>query len=77
MSNDLGLSFHATAGWFSAVKRPSYVFGMAIHRCYISDDKVSLQAIQYPPANKVIAAALPDPGSVVSGEFAELHQCAL
>ncbi len=87
MSNDLGLSFHATAGWFSAVKRPSYVFvsvthahaaslpaalGMAIRRCYISDDKVSTQAIQYPPATKVIAAALPDPGSVMSGEFGEI-----
>lgn len=87
MSNDLGLSFHATAGWFSAVKRPSYVLvsvtnahaatlpaalGMAIRRCYISDDKVSTQAIQYPPATKVIAAALPDPGSVMSGEFGEI-----
>jgi len=87
MSNDLGLSFHATAGWFSAVRRPSYVFvsltnahaatlpaslGMAIRRCYISDDKVSIQAVQYPPATKVIAAALPDPGSVMSGEFGEI-----
>lgn len=87
MSNDLGLSFQATAGWFSAVKKPSYVFvsvtkahaaalpaalGMAIRRCYISDDKVSTQAIQYPPATKVIAAALPDPGSVMSGEFGEI-----
>ena len=87
MSNDLGLSFQATAGWFSADKKPSYVFvsvknahatalpaalGMAIRRCYISDDKVSTQAIQYPPATKVIAAALPDPGSVMSGEFGEI-----
>ncbi|MDH6185309.1 Hachiman antiphage defense system protein HamA [Polaromonas sp. CG_23.6] len=87
MSNDLGLSFHATAGWFSAVKRPSYVFvsvtnahaaalptalGMAIRRCYISDDRVNIQAIQYPPATQVIAAALPDPGSVMSGEFGEI-----
>lgn len=87
MSNDLGLSFHGTAGWFSSVKRPSYVFvnvtrehaaafpsalGMAIRRCYISDEKVSTQAIQYPPATRVIAAALPDPGSVMSGEFGEI-----
>lgn len=87
MSNDLGFSFHAAAAWFSAVKRPSYVFvsvtpahaaalpatlGMVIRRCYISDDKVSTQAILYPPATNVIAAALPDPGSVMSGEFGEI-----
>jgi hypothetical protein len=87
MSDDLGLSFYATAGWFSAVKQPSYVFvsvthahaamlpaslGMAIRRCYISDDRVSTQAIHFPPATKVIAAALPDPGSVMAGEFGEI-----
>lgn len=87
MSNDLGLSFQAASGWFSAEKRPSYVFvsvtdahaaalpaalGMAIRRCYISDERVSTQAIHYPPAARVIAAALPDPGSVMSGEFGEI-----
>jgi hypothetical protein len=87
MNTDLGFSFHAAAGWFSSEKRPSYVFvsvapahaaaipatlGMAIRRCYISDDKVSTQALHYPPATKVIAAALPDPGSVMSGEFGEI-----
>lgn len=87
MSNDLGFSFHATAGWFCTVKQPTHVFvslipahaaalpaalGMAIRRCYISDDKVSTQAILYPPATKVIAAALPDPGSVMAGEFGEI-----
>jgi hypothetical protein len=87
MSNDLGLPYSATAGWFSAHKTPSYVFvsvtkehatalpaalGMAIRRCYISDDKVSTQAVHYPPATNVIAAALPDPGSVMSGEFGEI-----
>jgi len=87
MSNDLGLSFQATAGWFSAAKTPSYVLvsltqahaaalpavlGLAIRRCYISDDKVRTQSIEYPPATRVIAAALPDPGSVMSGEFGEI-----
>lgn len=87
MSDDLGLSFQVTAGWFSAEQRASYRFisvtsaqatalptalGMAIRRCYISDEKVSTQAIKYPPATKVIAAALPDPGSVMSGEFGEI-----
>lgn len=87
MSNELGLSFHATVEWFSVIKKPSYVFvsvthahaaalpaalGMAIRRCYISDDKVSTQATKYPPATKVIAAALPDPGSVMSCEFGEI-----
>jgi hypothetical protein len=87
MSDDLGVSFHAAAGWFSAKKMPSYIFvdvapihaaalpatlGTAIRRCYISDDKVSTQAVHYPPATKVIAAALPDPGSVMSGEFGEI-----
>lgn len=87
MTNDLGLSFQATAEWFSTVKKPSYVFvsvphahatdlpaalGMAIRRCYISDDKVRAQAIHHPPATKVIAAALPDPGSVMAGEFGEI-----
>lgn len=87
MSDDLGLSFQATAGWFSAEQKASYrlisvtpakatalpnALGMAIRRCYISDEKVSTQAIKYPPATKVIAAALPDPGSVMSGEFGEI-----
>lgn len=87
MSNDLGISFHAAAAWFSAVKMPSYVFvsvipayaatiptalGTAIRRCYISDDKVNTQASYYPPATRIIAAALPDPGSVMSGEFGEI-----
>lgn len=87
MSSDLGLSYQATAGWFSTVRKPSYVFvsvtkaqaialpavlGLAIRRSYISDDKVATQAIFYPPATNVIAAALPDPGSVMSGEFGEI-----
>lgn len=87
MSDDLGLSFQATLGWFSVEQKASYRFvsvtpaqatelpnalGMAIRRCYISDEKVSTQAIKYPPATKVIAAALPDPGSVMSGEFGEI-----
>lgn len=87
MSDDLGLSFQATTGWFSAEQKASYrlisvppaqatalptALGMVIRRCYISDEKVSTQAIKYPPATKVIAAALPDPGSVMSGEFGEI-----
>lgn len=87
MSDDLGLSFQAASGWFSVEQKASYRFvsvkpaqatalttnlGMAIRRCYISDEKVSTQAIKYPPATKVIAAALPDPGSVMSGEFGEI-----
>lgn len=87
MSDDLGISFQATAGWFSAEQKASYRFisvtpdqatalpnalGLAIRRCYISDERVSTQAIKYPPATKVIGAALPDPGSVMSGEFGEI-----
>lgn len=87
MSDDLGLSFQVTAGWFSAELKASYRFvrvtptqaaalpsalGMTIRRCYISDEKVNTQAVKYPPATKVISAALPDPGSVMSGEFAEI-----
>ena len=87
MNDDLGISFHAAAGWFSAQQKASYrlvsvtptqaaalpnVLGMAIRRCYISDERVNIQAIKFPPATKVIAAALPDPGSVMSGEFGEI-----
>lgn len=87
MSDDLGLSFKTTADWFSVEQKVSYRFisvtpaqatalptalGMAIRRCYISDEKVSTQAIKHPPATKVIAAALPDPGAVMSGEFGEI-----
>lgn len=87
MSDDLGISFQASASWFSTEQNISYrrirvtpeqaaalptALGMAIRRCYISDETVSTQAIKYPPATTVIAAALPDPGSVMSGEFGEI-----
>lgn len=60
--DDLGLSFQATAGWFSAEQKASYRFigvtpaqatalptalGMAVRRCYISDEKVSMLIHQY------------------------------
>jgi hypothetical protein len=86
MSDDLGLSFQATAAWFPIDKQPSHVrisvtaaqaaalpaaLGVALRRCYLTDERVNMQSAQFPPT-QVIAAGLPNPGSTMAGDFGEI-----
>lgn len=49
------------------------VMGLAVRRCYISDEAVRKHAIENGlTQEEIIAAALPDPGPVMAGDFGEL-----
>lgn len=88
MSDDIGLSFAATASWFPTEPRPPHVFirvtqaqakawpatfGLALRRCYLSDSVVDAKAKEHTlPQTTVIAAGLPDPGATMAGEFGEI-----
>lgn len=86
MNDDLGLSFEATKAWFPIQKQPSHIFvrltatqvaalpavlGMALRRCYLTDERVNAQSAQF-PHTKVIAAGLPDRGATMAGDFGEI-----
>lgn len=88
MSDDLGFDFATAAPWFPHETDDPYVLvrvsdthakawssalGLTVRRCFISDSLVSAQAASQNVAEKdVIAAALPDPGAVMSGDFGEI-----
>lgn len=86
MSDDLGLSFTATKTWFHVENMPSHVsirvtaeqaaalpaaMGMALRRCYLTDERVNAQGAQFPHTT-VIAAGLPDRGATMAGDFGEI-----
>lgn len=86
MTDDLGLSFEATKAWFPVENQPSHVFirltamqastlpqvlGMALRRCYLTDERVDAQGTQF-PHTMVIAAGLPDRGATMAGDFGEI-----
>lgn len=86
MSDDLGLSFQATSAWFPVNKQPSHVrititaaqaaalpgaLGLALRRCYLTDERVNTQGAKFPPT-QVIAAGLPSPGATMAGDFGEI-----
>ena len=86
MSDDLGLSFQATAAWFPIDKQSSHVrisvtaaqaaalpgaLGMALRRCYLTDERVNAQSAHFSPT-QVIAAGLPSPGATMAGDFGEI-----
>jgi hypothetical protein len=88
MSDDIGLSFAATASWFPTEPQPKHVFiritqaqakawpgtlGLALRRCYLSDSVVNAKAKEHTLLHTtVIAAGLPDPGSTMAGDFGEI-----
>lgn len=86
--DDLEFNFAAAAPWFPHDRDDPYVLvrvsephakswaaalGLPVRRCFVSDSIVSSQsAALNVSAKNVIAAALPDPGAVMSGDFGEL-----
>lgn len=86
--DDLDFDFATAAPWFPHEKDDPYVLvrvneahakawaaalGMPVRRCFVTDSIVSAQSATLKvSAKNVIAAALPDPGPVMSGDFGEL-----
>ncbi len=56
----------ATAAWAETL-------GVPVRRCYLSDDDLSLNAVRTGrPAAEIVEAKVPDPGSIMSGDFGEI-----
>ena len=86
--DDLDFDFATAAPWFPHEKEDPYVLvrvsdahanawssalGLTVRRCYVSDALVAAQAVKLGVAEAaVIAAALPDAGSTMSGDFGEI-----
>ena len=86
--SDLGLEFKDTVAWFPTETHPTHLFirvteeqakawpaelALAMRRCYIADTVVDTQAAKNAlPPTSVIAAALPDPGATMAGDFGEI-----
>ncbi len=86
--NELGLQTETVVPWFTIEQAQQYtrvsvptehaatwddVLCDAVRRCYISDEKLAAraQATHSTPAD-ILAAVLPDAGSVMSGDFGEI-----
>lgn len=86
--NEIGLQPETVQPWFAAQVAQGYtrvsvtpeqvatwsdLLCDALRRCYISDQRLQerVQATQVPPV-EIVAAKLPDPGSVMSGDFGEI-----
>lgn len=86
--NELGLQINAILPWFVVEPGQQYtrvsvpaehaatwsaVLSDAIRRCYISDEKLAerVEATHSTPA-EILAAVLPDGGSIMSGDFGEI-----
>lgn len=86
--DDLGFDPVIVADWFAQDLREAYTFvavpedvvrqwtealSVPIRRCYISDDVLRAWAAKRGIATgNILSALLPDPGSVMSGDFAEI-----
>jgi hypothetical protein len=85
---DLGLEIGAVLPWFAVQPQAGYtrvavpaehaatwddILDDAVRRCYISDAQLAerAQAANVAPA-QILAALLPDPGAVMSGDFGEI-----
>ncbi len=82
------IDYEEVLKWFVTEKSNSYTLlkvsaetskslakalGLAVRRCYITDDAVRTNASENGlTQEEIIAAALPDPGSVMAGDFGEL-----
>ncbi len=86
--DDLGFELETALAWFPHVVEEPYVLvkvdaehvaawsgalGVAVRRCYLSDELILVRAGDLGAEPKdIIAAALPDPGSTMSGDFGEI-----
>jgi hypothetical protein len=86
--DELGLDVGLITNWFRDAGDPSYIvlevdteacaswpegLAPAIRRCYISDeDLLAAAETSHLSHQEVIASKLPDPGSVMSGDFGEI-----
>ncbi|MGB5733816.1 MAG: Hachiman antiphage defense system protein HamA [Thiohalocapsa sp.] len=86
--DDLGFELETALAWFTPVVEEPYVLvkvaaehvaawsevlGVAVRRCYLSDELILVRAGDLGAEPKdIIAAALPDPGSTMSGDFGEI-----
>ena len=86
--NELGLDVLVIREWFPHEQDSPYVLikvkeahvsswgtsiGLAVRRCYITDDRLARRASDTGQSQSVIVAAvLPDPGAVMSGDFGEI-----
>lgn len=85
---DLGFDFHQAAPWFTHERDDPYVLvrvneahanawagalGVAVRRCYVSDEIVRERAVATDTTEaEIIAARLPDAGSTMAGDFGEI-----
>ena len=85
---DLGFNIESALTWFPHTQDAPYVLvrvaaehatawstalGIAVRRCYVSDLVIQAQAAALGvPEAEIIAAALPDRGSTMSGDFGEI-----
>ena len=85
---DLGFDIESALGWLPHAQDAPYVLvrvdaehasawsealGVAVRRCYVSDELVQARAVQLGVSEaEIIGAALPDRGSTMSGDFGEI-----
>lgn len=88
MPIELGLDLEEVASWFPHEQEAPYtlvrvpeerartwgdILGIPVRRCYVSDNLLQKQSADIGRSQKeLIAARLPDPGSVMSGDFGEI-----
>lgn len=86
--NDLGLELEQVRTWFPHEQEAPYVLirvspenaaswagllGLPVRRCYITDSLLQQSAAtRGVPEPDIIAARLPDPGAIMSGDFGEI-----
>lgn len=86
--DELGLLGHDVAPWFSQIRDSPYelvevadehaeswteTLGVPVRRCYIADAVLQEAAAQSGRSpTELVAAKLPDPGSVMAGDFGEI-----
>ena len=86
--DDLGFDIESALAWFPHQQETPYVLvrvddahssawsealGVAVRRCYVSDSVIISRAAATGVAETdIIAAALPDPGATMSGDFGEI-----
>lgn len=85
--NDIGLDFTQAGTWFAEIANQHFLFiqiddthiqtwagalGVPLRRCYISDYKLEERSSATGLSReRVLSSKLPDPGSIMSGDFAE------
>jgi len=85
---DLGINPISIISWFTEYRRSSYVLvrvsnehaatwadslGVPVRRCYIDDELLEKRATATGhPKSEIVAAVLPDRGSIMAGDFGEI-----